>query len=166
MFLLFLLREVTMVLETIHNALSLFREWILTLYSPSQLILTFHLLIRQVTTRMLVPSAAFPHFLLVAIIEATLFRGPFPINAARMFVGAFNAEVTVFPWTAPTPYPHARPTVLTLSSVSALGVAFDGVSFFPSQFWDAEDRIVLGYITRPFGLSLHVLGNVSLRRRP
>ena len=28
---------------------------------------------------------------------ATLFRGPFPINVARTFVGAFNAEVTVFP---------------------------------------------------------------------
>ena len=80
-----------MVLETIHNALHL------TLYSPSQLILTFHLLIRQVTTRVLVPSAAFPHLLLVAVTEATLFRGHFPINAARTFVGAFNAEVTAFP---------------------------------------------------------------------
>ena len=54
------------------------RGWILTLYSPSQLILTFHLLIKQVTTWVLVPSAAFPHFLLVAITEATLFRGLFP----------------------------------------------------------------------------------------
>ena len=155
-----------MVLETIHNALSLFREWILTLYSPSQLILTFHLLIRQVTTRMLVPSAAFPHFLLVAVTETTLFKGHFPINAARTFVGTFNVEVTVFPWTAPTPYPHARPTVLTLSSGSALGASFDGVPFFPSRFLDVEDRIVLGYISRPFGLSLHVLGNVYPRREP
>ena len=90
----------------IHNALpSFWRGWILTLYRSSQLILTFHLLIRQITTQVLVPSAAFPHFLLVAIIEATLFRGPFPINAARTFVGAFNAEVTAFPWTAPTLYP-------------------------------------------------------------
>ena len=52
-------------------------------------------------------------------------------------------------------------TILTLSSGSALGVAFDGVPFFPSKFWDAEDRIVLGYTSRSFGLSLHVLGNVS-----
>ena len=52
-------------------------------------------------------------------------------------------------------------TVLALSSGSALGSAFDGVPFFPSKFWDAEDRIVLGYTSRPFGLSLHVLGNVS-----
>ena len=73
-----------------------FHGGILILYSPSQLILTFHLLIRQVTTRVLVPSAAFPHLLLVAITEATLFRGPFPIKAARTFVDAFNAKVTVF----------------------------------------------------------------------
>ena len=49
-----------------------------TLYNPSQLILTFHLSIRQVTTRVPVPSATSPHFLLVAITEATLFRGLFP----------------------------------------------------------------------------------------
>ena len=54
-------------------------------------------------------------------------------------------------------------TVLTISSRSALGAVFDGVPFFPSKFWDAEDRIVLGYTFRPFGLSLHVLGNVSPR---
>ena len=52
-------------------------------------------------------------------------------------------------------------TVLILSSRSTLGAAFDGMPFFPSKFWDAEDRIVLGYSSRPFGLSLHVLGNVS-----
>ena len=34
---------------------------------------------------------AFPLFFV-----ATLFRGPFPIKAARTFVGAFNAEVIVF----------------------------------------------------------------------
>ena len=56
----------------------LFGAWILTLYSPSQLILTFHLLIRQVTTRVPVLSAASSHFLLVAITETTLFRGLFP----------------------------------------------------------------------------------------
>ena len=79
MFLLFLLPPVIMVQELIHNALlSLSGGWILALYSPSQLILTFHLLIRQVTTRVLVPSAAFPHFLLVVITEATLFRCLFP----------------------------------------------------------------------------------------
>ena len=44
--------------------------------------------------------------------------------------------------------------------------AFNGVSFFPSRFWDAEDRIVLGRIPKPFGLSLHVLGKVSPRCGP
>ena len=47
-----------------------------------------------------------------------------------------------------------------------MGAAFDGVSFFPSRFWDAEDKIVLGCIPKPFGLSFHVLGNVSPRRGP
>ena len=165
-----------MVLETIHNATHLslslsfspspFHGGILTLYSPSQLILTFHLLIKQVTTWVLVPSAVFPHLLLVAATKATLFRGHFPINVARTFVDTFNTKVTVFPWTAPTLYPRARLTVLALSSGSALGAAFDGVPFFPSRFWDVEDRIVLGYISRPFGLSLHVLGNVSPRLGP
>ena len=36
--------------------------------------------------------AAFPLFFV-----ATLFKGPFPINAARTFVGAFNAEMTAYP---------------------------------------------------------------------
>ena len=67
---------------------------------------------------------------------------------------------------SPTLYPRTRPTVLVLSSGSALGVAFDGVPSLPSRFWDAEDKIVLGYISRPFGLSLHVLGNTSPRRGP
>ena len=80
---------------------------------------------------------------------------------ARTFVGAFNAEMT-----APTLYPRASSTVLILSSRSALGAAFDGVPFFPSGFWDAEDRIVLGCISRPFGLSLHVLGNISPQHWP
>ena len=83
MFLLFLLHQVTWVQEMIHNAPlflpSFSRGWILALYSPSQLILTFHLLIRQVTTRVLVPSATFTHFLLVAITEVTLFRGLFSL---------------------------------------------------------------------------------------
>ena len=54
-------------------------------------------------------------------------------------------------------------TVLAISSGSALGAAFDGVPFFPSKFWDAEDIIVLSYTSKPFGLSLHILDNVSPR---
>ena len=107
-----------------------FHGGVFTLYSPSQSILTFHLLIRQVTTWVLVPLAAFPHLQLVVVTEATLFRGPVPINVTRTFVGAFNVEVTAFPWTAPILYPRARLTVLALSSENALGAAFDGVPFF------------------------------------
>ena len=57
-------------------------------------------------------------------------------------------------------------TVLALPSRGTLGAAFDDVSFFPSKFWDAEDRIILGYTSRPYGLSLHVLGNVSPQLGP
>ena len=52
-------------------------------------------------------------------------------------------------------------TVFTLSSRSVLGVALDGMPIFPSKLWDAEDRIVLGCTSRPFGLSLPVLSNIS-----
>ena len=72
-----------------YNCFRLFiGAWILTLYSPSQLILTFHLSIRQVTTRVSVPSAAFPYFLLVAITETTLLRGLFP----SMWLGCLLAH--------------------------------------------------------------------------
>ena len=84
MFLLFLLLLVTMVQEF----LLFFGTLILTLYSPPQLILTFYLLIRQVTTWMSVPSAAFPHFLLVAITETILFRGLF----SSMWLGRLLAH--------------------------------------------------------------------------
>lgn len=174
-----------MVLKTIHNAAHLslffplsfflfsfpffilpFHGGIFTLYSLYQSILTFHLLTEQVTTWVLVPSAAFPHLQLVVVTETILFRGLVLINAARTFVGAFNAEVIAFPWTAPTLYPRASPIVLVFSSESTQGAAFDGLSFFPFRFWDAEDKIVLGYISRPLGLSLHVFGNVSPQRGP
>ena len=85
---------------------------------------------------------------------------------ARTFVGAFNAEVTSFPWTTPTPYPHASPILLAFSSRSALEVAFDDMSFFPFKPWDAEDRVILGCISRLLGLSLLVLDNYSPWRRP
>ena len=47
-----------------------------------------------------------------------------------------------------------------------MGAAFDGVPFLSSRFWDAGDRIVLGYISKPFELSVHVLSNTSPRREP
>ena len=59
----------------------------LTLYTSFQSILTLHLLIVQVITQVLVPSAAFPSPLWVAATKAALFKGPFLINAARTLVG-------------------------------------------------------------------------------
>ena len=50
-----------------------------TLYNPSWLILALHLLIGQVPTSVPVPSAASPYFLLVAMIEVTLFRRLFSL---------------------------------------------------------------------------------------
>jgi len=82
-----------MVLETIRTVLCppfsppLLHGGFLALYSPSQLISTLHLLLMQIITRVLVPSATFPNFLLVAATNAALFKGPFLINAARMLVG-------------------------------------------------------------------------------
>ena len=58
----------------------------LTLYIHFQLILALHLLIMQVTTRVLVSSAAFLNFLWVATTKAVLLRDHFFINAARSLV--------------------------------------------------------------------------------
>ena len=41
-------------------------------------------------------------------------------------------------------------------------VAFAGVLFFPPGVWDAKSRIVLGNVSRLFGLSLSVLGHFFL----
>ena len=90
----------------------------------------------------------------------------FPINMTRTFVGAFNAEVTSFPWTTLTPYPHVSSILLVFFSGGALEAAFDNMSFFPFKSWDAEDRVILNCISRLFGLSLLVLGNYSPRHGP
>ena len=85
------------------------------------------------------------------------------INMAGTFVGAFNAEVTYLPWTTPTRYPHEGPILLASSSGCVLGAAFDVMSFFPSETWDAEDSVILGCAPRLFGISLFVLGNFPPR---
>ena len=91
--------------------------WILTLYSPSQLILTFYLSIRQVTTRVSVPSAASPHFLLVAITEATLFMGLFP----SMWLGRLLAHL-MWRWRLfLEPLPHCTPVRVLFYSPFLLG---------------------------------------------
>ena len=64
----------------------------LTLYTSLQSILALHLLIVQVTTRVLVPSATFPNPLWVAATKAALFRGHFLINAAKTLVGCIQCR--------------------------------------------------------------------------
>ena len=56
-----------------------FGAQVFTLYSPSRLILTLHLFIRQVPIQIPVPSATSPCFLLVALTKATLFRHLFSL---------------------------------------------------------------------------------------
>ena len=56
------------------------------------------------------------------------------------------------------------PIPLAFSSRSALEAAFDDVLLFPFSPQDAEDRVILGCLPRPLGLSLLVLDNYSPRR--
>ena len=111
-----------MVLETIHHALSFFSRplsygWILTLYSPFQSILTFHLLIKQATTRVLVPSAASPHFVLVVITETTLFRCLFPLMWSGRLLAHSMRRWRLFL----EPLPHYTPVQVPFYSPFLLG---------------------------------------------
>ena len=95
----------------------LFGTWILTLYSPSQLILTFHLSIRQIPTRVPVSSTVSSYFLLVAIIETTLFRGLFP----SMWLGRLLAH-SMRRWRPLLePIPHCTPLRVPFYSPFLLG---------------------------------------------
>ena len=87
LFLLILQCFVTKVSKIIQIARVLpFPRGLLTLYIPFQLILALHLLIMQVTSRVLVPLAALPNLLWVVATKAALFIGHFLINAARTLV--------------------------------------------------------------------------------
>ena len=86
----------------------------LTLYTSFQSILTLHLLIVQVITRVLVPLATFPNPLWVAATKAALFKGHFLINAARMLVGCIQCGGDNFSLDSPTPYTHGYSTILVL----------------------------------------------------
>ena len=135
----------------------------LSLYTFFQSILTLHLLIVQVITRVLVPSATFPNPLWVAVTKAALFKGHFLINAARTLVGRIKCGGDSFSLNCSYTIP---PMCVLLYSSFLRGMlweaAFDGVLFFPSGFWNVEDRIVLGNISRPLGFSSYVLGHFSL----
>ena len=77
-------------------------------------------------------------------------------------MGAFNAEVTVSPWIVLMPYTRGYSTVLVLLLGALWEAAFASVLFFPLGIWDAESRIILGNVSRLFGLSLFVLSHFSL----
>ena len=77
-------------------------------------------------------------------------------------MGAFNTEVTVSPWIALAPYAYGYPTVLILLLGAFWEAAFVDVLFSPLGIWDTESRIVLGNVSRAFGLFLSVLGHFFL----
>ena len=58
------------------------------------------------------------------------------------------------------------PILLASSFGGLLEAAFDDMSLFPSESWDSEDRVILGCVSRLFGLSLLVLGNYPPRHGP
>ena len=63
-------------------------------------------------------------------------------------------------------YPHVGPILLASSSEGVLEAAFDEMSLFSLKSWDAEDKVILGCVSRLFGLSLLVLGNYPPRHGP
>ena len=77
-----------------------------TLYSPSWLILALHLLIRQVPTSVLVPSAVPSCFLLVAMIEVTLSRCLFSLT----WLGRWRVHLMRRGRIYPKPVSHRTPT--------------------------------------------------------
>ena len=88
-----------------------------TLYNSFQSILTLHLLIMQVITWVLVPSATFPNPLWAATTKTALFRGHFLFNEAKMLVGciqcggnsfSLNYSYTIPPWVSYCTCPFSR----------------------------------------------------------
>ena len=127
------------------------------------MILALHLLIMQVVTRVLVPSAAFPNLLWVAVTKTVLLRGHFLINAARSLVVSiwcggdsfsWNCFSTMLLWLSHcvSPFFLGCPGRLSLTACC--------FSFLWS--WLAEDKIVLGDVSWQFGLSLFILGHFFL----
>ena len=127
-------------------------------HSYLQLILALHLLIMQVTSRVLVPTAAFPNLLWVAATKAALFRGHFLINAARTFSCGhlmrrwqFLLELLLHQAIM------ADPLCLSffLGCSARLPLMVCRFSLLWSRF--VENKIVLGDVSRQFGLSSFIL---------
>ena len=104
------------------------------LYSPSWLILAFHLSVRQVLISVFIPSLVLSYFLLVAWIEVYTVQTSFPINQLWVLAGAFTEGRTHFPWSNLTLYFPVGPIPLTPPSGSCLGIAFTRTLIFPSKF--------------------------------
>ena len=77
----------------------------------------------QIITRVLVSSATFPNFLLVAATNAALFRGPFLINAAKMLVGRIQCGGNSFTL---NPLVRCTSMCVPLYSSSLLGALKEG----------------------------------------
>ena len=58
------------------------------------------------------------------------------------------------------------PILLVSSFGDLLEAVFNDMLLFPLKSWDAEDRVILGCVSRPFGLSLLVLGDYLPRHGP
>ena len=58
------------------------------------------------------------------------------------------------------------PILLAFSAGGASEAALGDMSLFPLKSRDAEDRVILGCISRLFGISPLVLGNYSPRHGP
>ena len=58
------------------------------------------------------------------------------------------------------------PILLASSSGGVLEAVFDEMSLFSLKSWDAEDKVILGCVSRLFGFSLLVLGNYLPRHGP
>ena len=132
-----------------------------TLYSPSWLILALHLLIRQVSTSVPIPLVASPCFLLVAMIEVTLFRRLFSL----IWLGRWRVHLMQRGRIYLEPVSHHTPTWVPFcshllqgafwgqlstkccSSLLSLGVSRTGSS----------SAVSLGYLAFPYSSSATTL---------
>ena len=137
-----------------------------SLYSPSWLILALHLLVRQVPAFVPVPSAVPPYFLLVAMIEVTLFRRLFSLT----WSGRWRVHLMRRGRIYPEPVLHRTPTWIPFYSRflqgAFLATTIIETLLFPLKSWSAEDRVILSCSTRHFGLSPFVLGKYSPQHGP
>ena len=113
------------------------------LYSPTWLILSFHLSVRQVLVSIPIPSTVSSYFLLVTKVEAYTIQTSFLVNRIWTWAGAFNAEGTYLPWACHASYFHVSFIPFTSPSKSCLGISFTRTMVFSLKPRGAEDRVIL-----------------------